>query len=75
MSIAPLPQREIVPTRDRLRGVVQSVGRRPDDIDPSPAESALVFGLFTLAYTVVGYWLVVDMHVVGFETLDRFNRA
>jgi len=75
MSIAPLPPREIVPTRERLRGVVQSVGRRPHDITRRPAESALVFGLFTLAYTVIGYWLVVDMHVVGFETLDRFNRA
>ena len=75
MTIAPLPPRDLVPTRERLRGVVQSVGRRPDDIARRPAESALVFGLFTLAYTVIGYWLVVDMHVVGFETLDRFNRA
>ena len=31
--------------------------------------------LFTVVYTVIGYWLVVRMHVVGFETLDRFDRG
>ncbi|WP_309647333.1 hypothetical protein [Nocardioides sp.] len=65
----------VVTTRERLAGVVQSVGRRPDDIERRWWESALVFGLFLVAYTWFGYWLVVDMHVVGFETLDRFNRA
>ncbi len=65
----------IVTTRERIAGVVQSVGRRPDDIPRRRWESALVFGLFLVAYAWIGYWLVVDMHVVGFETLDRFNRA
>lgn len=65
----------IVTTRERLSGVVQSVGRRPSDIPRRWWESALVFALFTLAYTWFGHWLISDMHVVGFETLDRFNRA
>lgn len=65
----------IVTTRERLAGVVQSVGRRPTDIPRRWWESALVFVLFTVAYSWFGYWLVVDMHVVGYETLDRFNRA
>ena len=29
----------------------------------------------TGGYIWFGYWLVVKMHVVGFETLDRLNRA
>ncbi|MGZ4448615.1 MAG: hypothetical protein ACXVW4_02380, partial [Nocardioides sp.] len=65
----------ILHTRDRLAGIVQSVGRRPADIVRRPWESLLVFVVFTAGYTWFGYWLVVDMHVVGFETLDRLNRA
>ena len=65
----------IVTTKERLSGVVQSVGRRPSDIPRRWWESALVFVLFTVAYAWFGHWLVSDMHVVGFETLDRFNRA
>ena len=65
----------VVHTKDRLSGIVQSVGRRPNDVPRRPWESALVFAFFTVAYTWFGYWLVVDLHVVGFETLDRLNRA
>lgn len=65
----------ILHTRDRLAGVVQSVGRRPADIEHRRWESLLVFAVFTGGYFWFGYWLVVDMHVVGFETLDRLNRA
>ncbi len=65
----------IVTNRERLAGVVQSVGRRPVDIEPRKWESALVFGVFTVAYAWIGYYLVITLHVVGFETLDRFNRA
>ena len=65
----------VVHTKERLSGVVQSVGRRPNDVPRRWWESALVFLFFTLAYTWFGYWVVVDMHVVGFETLDRLNRA
>lgn len=65
----------VVTNRERLAGVVQAVGRRPADIERRWWESALVFGLFLIGYSWFGHWLVVDMHVVGFETLDRFNRA
>jgi hypothetical protein len=65
----------ILHTRDRLAGVVQSVGRRPVDIERRWWESLAVFVVFTGGYFWLGYWLVVDMHVVGFETLDRLNRA
>lgn len=65
----------VVHTRDRLSGIVQAVGRRPADVPRRWWESALVFGFFTVAYAWFGYWLVVDQHVVGFEALDRLNRA
>lgn len=65
----------VTSNKERLSGVVQSVGRRPADITRRRWESALVFVVFTGGYTWFGYWLVVQMHVVGFETLDRLNRA
>jgi hypothetical protein len=61
--------------RERLSGVVQAVGKRPADIERRRWESVAVFAVFTVLYSVIGYWLVVDQHVVGFETLDRWNRA
>lgn len=65
----------VIHTKERLSGVVQVVGRRSNDIERRWWESALVFVFFTVAYSLFGHWLVVDMHVVGFETLDRLNRA
>ncbi|MCR6030194.1 hypothetical protein GGQ22_01905 [Nocardioides sp. zg-579] len=65
----------VISNRERLAGVVQAVGRRPADVPRRPWESLLVLGVSTVAYTWFGYWLVVEMHVVGFETLDRLNRA
>ncbi|NPC98475.1 hypothetical protein [Nocardioides sp. zg-DK7169] len=65
----------VLTQRERLVRVVQSVGRRPRDITRRPWESAGIFAFFLLAYLVFGYWLVVEMHVVGFESLDRLNRA
>lgn len=65
----------IVTTAERRAGSVQAVGRRPADIERRWWETALIFGLFTAAYAWFGYWLVVDKHIVGFETLDRLNRA
>ena len=62
------------PSTDRPR-VVQSVGRRPADITRRPWESVAIFVGFAVLYSVVGHWLVVEMHVVGFETLDRFGRG
>lgn len=65
----------VVHTKERLSGVVQVVGRRNNDVPRRWWESFLVFAFFTVAYTLIGHWVVVDMHVVGFETLDRLNRA
>lgn len=65
----------VLSNRERLAGVVQAVGRRPADVPRRPWESLLVLGISTLVYAWFGYWLVVEMHVVGFETLDRLNRA
>ncbi len=67
--------RHIGTDRARLSGAVQAVGRRPADIERRWWESAAIFTFFTVGYSIVGYWLVVQMHVVGFETLDRFDRS
>lgn len=63
------------PERERLAGIVQSVHQRPHDITKRRWESFAVFLVSAGAYAWFGYWLVVKMHVVGFETLDRLNRA
>lgn len=54
---------------------VQAAGRRPVDLERRRLESLAVFGVFTTTYVAAGYWLVVRLHVVGFETLDRLNRG
>ena len=59
----------------RLTGVVQATGNRPLDIERRRKESLAIFAAFVVAYSLVGYWLVVRLHVVGFETLDRLNRG
>ncbi len=64
-----------VPDRERLTTVVQSTAKRPLDIERRRGESLAVFAGFLAAYSLIGYWLVVRLHVVGFETLDRFNRG
>lgn len=69
------PTVTVVYTKERLSGIVQSVGRRPNDVPRRFWESVLVFAFFTVAFTWFGYWIVVDLHVVGFETLDTLNRA
>ncbi len=61
--------------KERLAGLVQAVHRMPADIPRRRWESLAVFLTATAAYSWFGYWLVVKMHVVGFETLDRMNRA
>ena len=66
---------DVASMRQRLSGIVQLVHQRPQDIAKRRWESALVFVATTGAYTWFGYWLVVQMHVVGFEPLDRLNRA
>ncbi len=61
--------------KEKLAGTIQAVGHRPHRHPPPPVGEHSVFALFTVAYIWFGYWLVVEMHVVGFETLDRLNRA
>lgn len=72
--VEPAPKR-VVTNAERLAGVVQAVGRRPADIERRRWESIGVFAFFLVAWSVFGHWLVVGKHVVGFETLDRLNRA
>lgn len=66
---------DVLSTRQRLAGVVQAIHVRSQDISRRRWESLLVFGVFAGGYAWFGYWLVLRMHVVGFETLDRLNRA
>ena len=72
--VEPAPKR-VVTNAERLAGVVQAVGRRPADIERRRWESVGVFAFFLIAWSLFGHWLVVGKHVVGFETLDRLNRA
>jgi hypothetical protein len=72
----PTPTEPVIQRRsERLAGTVQAVGHRPADIPRHRWESLAIFAFFALAYVWFGYWLVVEMHVVGFETLDRLNRS
>ena len=54
---------------------VQAVGRPTSDVERRPRESLAVLVSFAVAYAVLGYWVVVEQHVVGFETLERWSRA
>jgi hypothetical protein len=66
---------QISRAQQRKDSLVQAIHRRTPDITRRPLESLGVFLAFTGFYIWFGYWLVVKMHVVGFETLDRLNRA
>lgn len=61
--------------RERLAGTIQAVGHRPHDVPRRRWESLAIFAFFSALYIWFGYWLVVEMHVVSFETLDRLNRS
>lgn len=65
----------VLSTKARRAGTVQAVGHRPVDIERRRWESLAIFAFFALAYIWFGYWLVVEKHVVSFETLDRLNRS
>ncbi|GAB2873297.1 hypothetical protein [Nocardioides pacificus] len=65
----------LVPPPRQRPEMVQNSGKRVHDIPRRRLESLAVFLTLTTAYAVLGYWLIVDLHVVGFEVLDRFNRA
>lgn len=62
-------------TKEKLAGTIQAVGHRPHDIPRRRWESLAIFAFFAVAYIWFGYWLVAEMHVVSFETLDRLNRS
>ena len=67
------PHRDVAGAQ-RVAGAVRPPARRPT----SPAARGRAWpssSAFTGFYIWFGYWLVVKMHVVGFETLDRLNRA
>lgn len=38
-------------------------------------EAAAVFAVFAVLYSLLGYWVVVDLHVVDFEAFERAARA
>ncbi|WP_148611264.1 hypothetical protein [Nocardioides rubriscoriae] len=69
------PPTRVVADLEPASGVVQAVGRRPADVSRRRGESLTIFVAFAVLYSVIGHWLVVDLHVVATETLDRFNRA
>ncbi|MCZ4499215.1 MAG: hypothetical protein JWQ74_1768 [Marmoricola sp.] len=52
--------------------VQRPVGR---DISRSPWESVAIFVLVAAGFTALGSWMVVDLHVVGFDALERYTRA
>lgn len=66
---------------DRPVQVRQNV--RPDMVQsPQPrsdgnhrVENWLVFLVTVIGYSLLGTWVVTGLHVVGFESLDRMNRA
>lgn len=60
---------------DHSAPTVQLLNRRPADILRRPWESTAIFCFFAALYIGFGEWLVADKHVVGFVTLDHFNRA
>ena len=62
-------------SQKRKASLVQSIHQRTPDITRRPLESLAVFAVFTGFYIWFGYWMVAKMHVIGFETLDRLNRA
>ena len=49
--------------------------RRRQGINVPLVESLLVFLVFSIAFTLLGYQVVVEQHVVVFEALDRLTRA
>lgn len=69
------PESMIRRRSERLASNVQAVGHRPHDVPRRRLESLGIFAFFATFYTWFGYWLVVQMHVVSFETLDRLNRS
>lgn len=73
MTAGPAPAAVVEPA-DRV-GPVQAVGRPALDVERRPRESLAVLAFFTVAYAALGHWLVVEQHVVGFETLERWSRA
>lgn len=49
--------------------------RRREGLNVPLVESALIFLVFAGAFTLLGYQVVVEQHVVVFEALDRLTRA
>ena len=69
----------MTPSATAHRPTAPGAGRRRQPVTPTGCdverrrwESPAVFVVFAVAYTAIGHWLVVELHLVGFETLDRF---
>jgi hypothetical protein len=54
---------------------VQVIPHRNTDLGGDRREGLAIFVVFAAAYVGLGWWLVADLHLVGFDTLDRFDRA
>jgi hypothetical protein len=79
-TINPAPESDkaaahIAASKARHASLVQAIHQRTPDITRRPWESLAIFVAFTGFYIWFGYWMVVKMHIVGFETLDRLDRA
>lgn len=71
----PIYTEPTVPLRESVHAdMVQSPVARSED-GSHRIENLLVFFITVLGYAAVGIWLVTDVHVVSFESLDRLNRA
>ena len=56
--------------------VTPAAGRRePIAVPVMRLESLGIFLAFGLLYTLVGLWVLTDLHVVNFDALDRLTRA
>ena len=58
-------------------GPAPAVGSREESVafPVSKLETWGIFLVFGAFFTLVGYWIVADLHVVSFDALDRLTRA
>lgn len=71
-DIANKPDAGPVPGQHEVDMVQKPVG---GDIRRRPWESFGVFLVGAGAFTALGHWMVVTLHVVGFDALERYGRA
>ncbi len=65
----------VVPEPHRVPGMVQLPLAHVEVKGRRVLESFVIFMIFAIVYGVLGYWLVVDMRIVTFDSLDRLTNA